>query len=221
MPSHTLAYLSLAFVFAFTPGATTAVVIRHALDGGWRRGLTASLGAITASAIMASLSLAGVSTLLLRWPGGLRLVATAGAVFLAWMALKSLRAALAPARAPAPAPVRTSAHLPAPVRTSAHLSAPVRPRPYREGFAINILNPSVLSFYVGVTPTFLDADSTWRGLLGLYAAHICVVLGCHSFWALLFNQMRGFFTGEHRRRWLDGAVGVILLWLAYRIASRW
>ncbi|MEI6243578.1 MAG: LysE family translocator [Acidobacteriota bacterium] len=205
MPSHTLAYLSLAFVFAFTPGATTAVVIRHALDGGWRRGLIASLGAITASAIMASLSLAGVSTLLQRWPDGLRIVGTAGAVFLAWMGLKSLRAMLAPAR--------TRPHPSAPVRTSS--------RPYREGFAINILNPSVLSFYVGVTPTFLDPDSTWRGLLGLYAAHLSVVLGCHTFWAVLFNQARGFFTGERRRRWLDGAVGVILLWLSYRVASRW
>jgi len=97
MPAQTLAYLSLAFVFAFTPGATTAVVIRHTLAGGRRRGLTASLGAITASALQATLAVAGVSTLLVQWPEGLRLLGIAGALFLGWMGVKSLRAAVRPA----------------------------------------------------------------------------------------------------------------------------
>lgn len=212
MPSHTLAYLSLAFVFAFTPGATTAVVIRHALDGGWRGGITASFGALTASAILASLALCGVHALLVRWPDGLRILGVAGALFLAWTGVRSFRAALAPARPRPhrPAPDRSRPHQPAPART--------RPHPYRDGFAINILNPSVLSFYVGVTPTFLDPDSTWRGLVALYLAHLCVVLGCHTFWVLLFNHARGLFTGVRSRRWLDAAVGVVLLLLAYRIA---
>ena len=72
MTPQTLAYLSLAFVFAFTPGATTAVVIRHTLAGGRRRGLTASAGAMTASATQAVLAVAGVSTLLVKWPAGLK-----------------------------------------------------------------------------------------------------------------------------------------------------
>ena len=220
MTPQTLAYLSLAFVFAFTPGATTAVVIRHTLAGGRRRGLTASAGAMTASATQAVLAVAGVSTLLVKWPLGMQILGIAGALFLAWMGLRSLRAALvAPARTSAhpPAPVRTRSHLPAPVRTSSH---PPAPSPYREGFAINILNPSVTSFYVGVTPTFVAPGSSWRALAFLYAAHIAIAFSCHVFWASLFNQARTLLAGERPRRWLDGAVGVILLWLAYRIASR-
>lgn len=215
MPSHTLTYLSLAFFFAFTPGATTAVVIRSALDGGWRRGIIASLGAITASACMASLALGGVNTLIARWPDGLKAVAVAGALFLTWTGIKSLRAAVGPRRTAIEAtPPGTPGGATSAVRARA------RARPYRDGFAINILNPSVLSFYVGVTPTFLDPDSTWRGLMALYAAHLCVVLGCHTFWALLFNQARGLFTGERSRRWLDATVGVMLLYLAVRIVGR-
>lgn len=210
MTPQTLAYLSLAFVFAFTPGATTAVVIRHTLAGGRRRGLTASAGAMTASATQAVLAVAGVSTLLVKWPLGMQILGIAGALFLAWMGLRSLRAALV-------APARTSAHPPAPDRTGSHLSAP---SPYREGFAINILNPSVTSFYVGVTPTFVAPGSSWRALAFLYVAHITIAFSCHVFWASLFNQARTLLAGERPRRWLDGAVGVILLWLAYRIASR-
>ena len=220
MTPQTLAYLSLAFVFAFTPGATTAVVIRHTLAGGRRRGLTASAGAMTASATQATLAVAGVSTLLVKWPLGMQILGIAGALFLTWMGIKSLRAAFL-------APARTSSHPPAPDRTRPHLSAPDRtsshrfaPSPYREGFAINILNPSVTSFYVGVTPTFVAPGSSWHALALLYAAHITIAFSCHVFWSSIFNQARTFLAGERPRRWLDGAVGVILLWLSYRIASR-
>jgi len=91
------------------------------------------------------------------------------------------------------------------------------PAPYREGFAVNILNPSITSFYVGVTPTFVAPGSGWRALAFLYAAHIAIVFGCHVFWSSVFSQARTFFAGERPRRWLDAAIGVILLWLAYRI----
>lgn len=210
MTPQTLAYLSLAFVFAFTPGATTAVVIRHTLAGGRRRGLTASAGAMTASAIQAILAVAGVSTLLVKWPLGMQILGIAGALFLGWMGLQSLRSALI-------APARTRPRPRAPDRTSPD---PPAESPFRAGFAINILNPSVTSFYVGVTPTFVAPGSSWRALAFLYAAHITIAFGCHVFWASLFNQARTFLAGERPRRWLDGAVGVILLWLAYRIASR-
>lgn len=209
---QTLAYLSLAFVFAFTPGATTAVVIRHTLAGGRKRGLTASAGAMTASAIQATLAVAGVSTLLVKWPAGLKMLGIAGAMFLGWMGVKSLIAAVRPTRmerAAGPMPDRS------PDRSEARA-----PTPYREGFAINILNPSVTSFYVGVTPTFVAPGSSWRALAFLYAAHITIAFSCHVFWSSLFNQARGLFAHERPRRWLDGVVGVILLWLAWRIAIR-
>ena len=39
------AFLSFTLVFVATPGATTAVVVRNALDGGRRAGLFAAAGA--------------------------------------------------------------------------------------------------------------------------------------------------------------------------------
>lgn len=208
MTPLTLSYLSLAFVFAFTPGATTAVVIRHTLEGGVRRGMTASAGAMTASAMQALLAVAGISTLLVAWPDGLRALGLAGALFLAWLGLKSLRAAFTAA----PAHPRTLA--------PAHPDAPAHPTsPFRDGFSINILNPSVTSFYVGVTPTFVPHGSSWRALALLYVLHISVAISCHLFWATLFSRARTFFAAERPRRWLDAIVGLILLALAIRIAA--
>jgi threonine/homoserine/homoserine lactone efflux protein len=206
---QTLAYLSLAFVFAFTPGATTAVVIRHTLEGGRRRGLTASAGAMTASAIQATLAVMGVGALLIKWPLGLKVLATAGVIFLGWVGVKSLRSAFGLGQS-AKGPTGQSAG----VRQGSGGQAGA---PFKDGFTINIFNPSITSFYVGVTPTFLVPSATWRSLAMLYLAHISIAFTCHVFWSSLFNQARTFFAGERPRRWLDGIVGVILIWLAIGI----
>ena len=39
------AYTSVTFLFALTPGATTAVVVRNTIEGGWREGVRAAVGA--------------------------------------------------------------------------------------------------------------------------------------------------------------------------------
>lgn len=206
MTTQLLSYIMFTFIYAFTPGATTAVVIRNTLAGGRRRGMTASIGSQTANLIQAALALAGVSALLVRWPAGLRVLSIAGALFLAWIGITNLRAALFPGSAIGAADGFGG------VTGESH--------PFREGFAINILNPSVTSFYVGVAPTFLPNGPTWRALAGLYAIHIVIALTCHLFWSSVFHRARAFFAGQKPRRYLDGTVGVILLILAWRIAGK-
>jgi threonine/homoserine/homoserine lactone efflux protein len=208
VPPQTLAYLSLAFAFAITPGATTTVVIRHTLEGGWRRGLIVSAGAQVASAIQASLALVGVGLLVLQFPDALKLLGYGGAVFILWIGLKSLRAALR-------APARASDQMP-----RNDFAVPRRATPLRDGFIVNILNPSITSFYLGVVPTFVPAGSTWRVAALFYAIHITIAFLCHAFWASLLNHAREFFSGGRPRRWLDATVGVLLLYLAARIAGR-
>jgi threonine/homoserine/homoserine lactone efflux protein len=207
---QTLTYLSLAFAFAITPGATTAVVIRHTLESGRRKGLTASAGAQVASALQATFAIAGVGVLLGRWPGGLKALGYAGALFLAWIGIKSLRAAF---RGAAP-----RVEISPDGRTTA--SAPRGHTPFRDGFTVNILNPSITSFYIGVVPTFVPPGSTWRTLAFFYSAHIAIAFLCHVFWTSIFNQARAFFAGERPRRWLDAVVGTLLLYLCARIIGR-
>lgn len=200
------AYLTLTFAFAITPGATTAVVIGHTLGGGRRRGLAASLGAMAANGTQALLAMAGVSALLVRWPESLAALKFGGALFLTWLGLKALKRAFG--RASADAGRQPVSPIP---RT---------PQPFRDGFAVNVLNPSITSFYVGVVPGFLSAGSAWRGLALLYGAHIAMAFACQMFWITLFFRARALFTRDRPRRMLDAAFGVLLIALAIRIAVR-
>jgi threonine/homoserine/homoserine lactone efflux protein len=207
------AYLSLTFVFAVTPGATTALVVSHTLAGGRKRGLTASLGAMTANATQAMLAMAGVSALIVRWPEALYILKIGGALFLAWCGVKSWRRAIGGA----PTPVHHAL-------SGAGARPPAEtPRPFHEGFAVNMLNVSITSFYIGVVPSFLKPGTIFsgvRGLVLLYLSHIVIAFGCHVFWITLFYQARALFTRERPRRWLDATFGVLLIALAIRIALR-
>jgi len=216
------AYLSLTFVFAITPGATTALVVSHTLAGGRKRGLTASLGAMTANATQAALAMAGVSALIVRWPEALYVLKIGGALFLAWCGVRSLMRAIggeptAVHEALSAAPAHPGTRAPAHPRTSAPA------HPFHDGFMVNMLNVSITSFYIGVVPSFLHPGTVFSGLGGLallYATHILIAFSCHAFWITLFFQARALFTRERARRWLDATFGVLLIALALRIALR-
>jgi threonine/homoserine/homoserine lactone efflux protein len=209
------AYLSLMFVFTVTPGATTALVVSHTLAGGRRRGLTASLGANLANATQALLAIIGVSALIAQWPQGLSVLKIGGALFLAWVGFKSLRRAVN-GRADNENRGREL------FQNNSRSLFP-EPRPFRDGFMVNMLNVSITSFYVGVVPNFLQPGTVLSGVWGLvllYAAHIVVAFACHMFWMSLFHQARALFTRDRPRRLLDAAFGVVLIALAIRIAVR-
>lgn len=199
----TWAYLSLTFFLAVTPGATTAVVIRHTLVAGRRRGLAAAAGAAAGNATQAVVALVGVSALVATHPSALRLLSLLGALVLGSMGVTSVIRSLGVPRVPG-AP-----------------GEPRAPRPaFREGLWVNLLNPSITAFYVAVVPSFLPPGAGWRVASSFYLAHIGIAMACHVVWASVFHQARLLFAGERARRWLDAAVGGVLLWLATRVLAR-
>jgi threonine/homoserine/homoserine lactone efflux protein len=62
------AYVPVAFLLVITPGATTAVVVRHALDGGHRAGALAAVGAALGNSAHAAAAAGGLAVLLQRVP---------------------------------------------------------------------------------------------------------------------------------------------------------
>lgn len=200
------AYLSLTFLLAFAPGATTAMVVRHTLIGGRRRGLTVAAGAAAGNLTQAAIALVGVSALIASHPSALRILSMLGALFLGFIGLKSL--------------IRSLGSLSALSALSA-LSEPSEPGPaFLNGLGVNLLNPSITGFYVGVVPSFVPAGAPWRVAALFYLAHVGIAFVCHGFWASVFHRARLWFAGERPRRWLDAAVGIVLLWLAVRLLAR-
>ena len=201
------AYLSFTFLIVATPGATTAVVIRNTLDGGRRAGFGVVLGAAAGNVTQALLAGVGVALLVRRLPLAVDALRLAGGGYLLWLGVRGLwRAAMHPAPAPGElAPLRA--------RHVLHRSV-------REGFAVNLLNPAVVSFYVAVVPTFVPETRppAWFALLA--ACHVGIAFLCHSAWVVGLDALRGVFRRPRARLALEVATGLALVALAVRVLVR-
>ena len=64
------------------------------------------------------------------------------------------------------------------------------PASFVEGFAIYILNPAIISFYLAVVPTFVPASPPPYYFALLAATHILLAFVCHAGWATAFHALR-------------------------------
>lgn len=193
-----------------TPGATTAVVVRNTLAGGRRAGIAAALGAALGNTTHAAAAGLGLAVLIARWPDGLTAIRVAGAMYLGWLGIRSLTRAI----------VLHDGGLSI-VHNGEVASSAVDHRPsFREGLAVNLLNPAIVTFYLVAVPTFVPSG-TARGYYVLLAgSHVLMAFGVHLAWAAGLDRVRQTLARPAARRWLEGATGAALVALAIVIFVR-
>ncbi|MGE0043062.1 MAG: LysE family translocator [Vicinamibacterales bacterium] len=199
------AYVAFTAVLVLTPGATTAVVIRNTLAGGRRAGLTAALGAALANSSHAAASGLGLALIVARWPSALGLLRLAGGLYLAWLGASSLWRVTRGAGAGA---------------LDGQAAGGPPPASFREGLAVNLLNPAIATFYLVVVPSFLPAGAPPWYFVAFAALHVGMAFTCHGVWAFGLDRVRQFFRRPLARKTLEAATGVALIGLAARVLGQ-
>jgi threonine/homoserine/homoserine lactone efflux protein len=218
-----LAYLAFTFILVVTPGSTTAVVVRNALRGGREAGLASAAGAAVGNTSHATAAGLGLAIVFARWPMALTALRAGGVMYLAWLGLTSLyRVAkyadggmrlMAPDNHGVPSP-RPTVHGPQAAVSSDRFQ---RHDSFRQGLVVNLLNPSIATFYLVVVPSFLPGGTPRWYFALLAAIHILMAFVCHAVWAVALGRLRRIFQPPLARRLLEGATGVALLALAVRV----
>jgi RhtB (resistance to homoserine/threonine) family protein len=200
-----LAFALVAAAVTITPGADTLLVVRNALRGGRRDGIVTAVGIGCGLYFHALLSAIGVSAILAHSAQAFLALRIAGAVYLAWLGLQSLRAGIRGAPDAAIPDERPAAVTPA--------------RCFREGLLTNLLNPKVIVFYLALLPQFLSPrDPVLAKSLLLAAIHFAEGLVWLSVVAWAVDRSRHFFLRPVLRRWLDSLCGTILIALGAKLA---
>jgi threonine/homoserine/homoserine lactone efflux protein len=203
------AYASIAALLVISPGASMAVVTEAAISAGRTAALFTVLGINLANSSLALGSALGMSVVFHRWPWSLQVVRMGGAAYLAylgtralWLALgHSMRARLAVPSRPMPNPGMTR-----------------RGRVLR-GVTTNLLNPSVVLFYMTLLPQFIGpGDAFLPRFLVLAATHVTMSLSWLSLWAITLGALAGLFAKPNVKRTLEALTGAVLLGLAARLA---
>lgn len=200
-------YLALTFALVIAPGATTAVVVRNALEGGWRSGVWAAVGAAVGNGTHALVAGLGLAVIVTRSPRVFAALQLAGGLYLAWLAVLSLR--------------RIAGHNALPASRAILAGPDARPshHAWREGVAVNLLNPSIATFYLAVVPSFVTPSAAPGYYAGLAATHVGLAFIVHTLWAIALDRLRHFLARPAARLALEGVTAVTLGVLAVRVIA--
>jgi len=204
------AYVLVAFVLAVTPGADMALVTKNAIVRGHAAALRTTLGICLGCAVHAFASSLGLSMILARSAIAFETVKLIGAAYLVWLGFSALRTAARGA-----AELRSAG----PAGTSAGAVRDRGRSGFVEGFLSNVLNPKVALFYMLVVPQFIDAggDVLLQTLL-LAGFQIGIGLVWLVVFCRLLDRLRDVMAQGRVRRAVEGATGLVLIFLGGRLA---
>lgn len=197
-------YLIAITLLTIVPGADTMMVLRNTLRGGARDGLVSSLGICLGLFVHATLSAVGISAILLYSATAFTVLKIAGALYLLWLGISSLKSFW-------------KARYQTQHQTSTKSVFSVW-RSLREGFLSNVLNPKAVIFYMAFLPQFIDpAGSALAQSLFLAFLHFIVGTLWQGILVYMICSASTFITHPKVRQKLDLFSGMVMLLLGVRL----
>lgn len=196
----TTTFFVAILLLTLSPGVDTLLVLRNSGRGGWRDGMLTTLGISSGLFVHACVSALGISVILLQSAWLFTALKLAGAVYLIWLGVMTLRGTLKSAQKSGPAAPAVE-----------HQS--LRPwRALREGLLSNVLNPKAVLFYMAFLPQFIDPTGSallQSLLIALIHFGISMTWLCSLAWVTDRARQRMRFGRLGRA--LNAASGALLL----------
>lgn len=150
------AFWGVSMLFVITPGADWAFAISAGLR---RRTAPAVLGMLSGHVLAVLVVAAGVGALAARYPLALAVLTVAGALYLVWLGIGTLRT-------------------PTVVREGAELVEASPGRWMLKGFGISGMNPKVTLLFLAILPQFTASTSAWPVSMQIVVLGAVHLVGC-------------------------------------------
>ncbi len=172
-----LLFLAAAALIALSPGPGILYVAARTLAGGRNEGLASSFGTGIGGLLHVVAGAVGVSALVMASAEAFTVLKWAGALYLIWLGLKTLREARV-----------TLPTAPSPPGTA---------RAFREGIVVEALNPKTAAFFLAFLPQFVDpAGSIWLQLVTLGLISVTLNTAVDVVVVLLASRARAIAVGR-------------------------
>jgi leucine efflux protein len=192
-------FVVAVIVFLMIPGPGNLALITSTGKGGPAGGLAATLGVIAGDQVLMWLAVAGVAALLAAYPPAFRAVQWLGAAYLAWLGLRMLLAK------PGAAPVLN-------IRAGQY---------FRQAFAITLLNPKAIVFYMAFFPLFVDPERPAG--IGTFAVMAATIAALTFLYGLAVTVLTHTLAEQIRAnpkvsRFLGKAAGLFMIGFGLKLA---
>ena len=201
---HALILISVFAVFIpalILPGPDFVAVVRSSMTHGARAGLLTTLGVSTGLCMYATLSLLGLSAILVEYQWLTWTVRVAGGLYLAYLGIKLLRAK------------------PQTIDLDQQPSRPAGKRAILFGFLVTLTNPKAIVLFTSVFATAVTASTpVWLMVLMIGIVTVSS-LTWYSFVSVFMSSgpvMRRF---QNARHWIERAAGVCFIGLGGKVLA--
>ncbi|ATQ44696.1 LysE family translocator [Caulobacter mirabilis] len=206
-PTYYLPFLGAMAMMAISPGPANTFAVATGMQRGHRQALLAVAGMNTASLLWFAAAALGLGALMTAYPKVFHWLSMAGAVYVAWLGLKSVWSAIRPE----PEPAKDEA-APAPKGGRAA---------FIDGFSVQLTNPKVLVFFAGVLIPMLDPKLPIPGQLPIYAATtITMDVLAMGAYGLGGAALSARMSEPRFRRGFSFVIGALLIGVAVMILLR-
>lgn len=206
MDGSFLTFLGVSIAVIVAPGPDTALTIRNTVRGGRAPGIGTALGVSAGQLIWALATAIGLVAVLLASEPVFRAVRLAGAAYLIWLGLHSVRAAAAARR---PAPTGETAG----VRLSSRAA-------FVQGIVNNLGNPKMAVFFASVLPQFTTPG---RGMVSALVL-LGIVFSAVTFvwlaaYAIVLSTAGRRLRASRLHRAVEAVSGAALIGLGLKVAA--
>lgn len=200
-PEKLAAFAIMSAAASLVPGPSMLFIMGQSIWRSVRSGAAALAGVELGYVWWFVLGALGLGTLATAFPIAFRILAIAGAMYLAWLGFTALRQAGAEEEAPA----RTQ-------KPSSHA--------FRDGIFVAMSNPKSLIYIVALLPPFVDARAPVAPQLAVLASiGISIDVAIAAIYIVAGNGLARAMTKKGTRVWLDRGVGAIFLAIAIGILA--
>ena len=200
---HLLPFLATALLFAVMPGPAMLYVAAQTTAHGRGAGLLAALGLAAGGLAHVVAAATGLSAVLQASPTLFLLTKLAGAAYLVWLGIGTLRVGAGPD------PGRPA-------------GTPAARRAFADGLMVELLNPKTALFFIAFLPQFLNPAAVWPAwhqLLVLGLVVNLVFLGADLVVLCLADRAAaGLRGGGQAARWVRLGSGSMLVGLGVVMA---
>ena len=202
-PQRYLVFLGVMVVMAVTPGPANLFAIATGMEKGRRSAVVGVLGMNSATLCWFAAAALGLGALIAAFPQVFKVLTILGGVYVAWLGLRSLLAAIRGEAGPTHAIIR-------PGRSA-----------FRDGFMVQATNPKALLFFTAVLPPFIDVHRPILAQLVLFACGVISLdLLAMTAYGIGGAALSARMSEPRFRRGFSVFVGVLLLTASGLILSR-
>lgn len=203
-----LAFIAVATLLVISPGPNGVLIAKTVPAAGVRSGFANVWGFVAAFYLHGTLSIFGISVVLLQSAQAFTLFKLVGAAYLCWIGLKALFDAWqqkTPLTSGSEAPKKNEKK-----SLSYYFS---------EGFLTNALNPKVSMFYLAAFPQFITLEHGAISAYTLITAHALINFFWFSAMILMLGKLKTLGQNQRFNQWLKSITGFVFIGFGLKLAT--